>query len=297
MKLPLPTFVRPTRRTQFQPVCRSGAGVFPARILALAGVFFLLLAWAMSPVQVHGAPNPASATEAIAAFDTGNKHYEQGKFSEAAQAYQQIVQNGQRSVALFFNLGNAWFKAGQFGRAIAAYRQAERLSPRDPNVRFNLAFARKQVTVGEPASAPLLERMLRGLTLDEWTWLTAACFWITLTFLIVGELRASFRSTGRRYAFAAALATLLFGAATTVFARRSLYTQDGVIAVPNAIVRAGPLEDAKTLHQFRDGTEVRIVDRKQLSVGVGDAIQFWFHVRNQAGETGWVKDDQVVLIR
>src|SRR5262249_50947196 len=79
------------------------------------------------------------------AFDAANKLYEQGKFNEAASAYEKLVQSGQVSAALYFNLGNAFFKAGQVGRAIAEYRRAEQLTPRDPDLRANLQFARKQI--------------------------------------------------------------------------------------------------------------------------------------------------------
>ena len=76
-------------------------------------------------------------------FDTANKLYEEGKFAEAAAAYESLVQSRQVSAALYFNLGNAWFKSGQIGRAIAAYRQAEQMTPRDPDLRANLQFARE----------------------------------------------------------------------------------------------------------------------------------------------------------
>src|SRR5689334_19162351 len=77
-------------------------------------------------------------------FEEANKLYEQGKYAEAAAAYENLAPAHNGSPALYYNLGNAWFKAGQNGRAIAAYRKAEMLSPRDPNLRFNLNFVRKK---------------------------------------------------------------------------------------------------------------------------------------------------------
>src|SRR5437867_3328477 len=88
----------------------------------------------------------ACAADAIAIFDQANRMYEQGKFAEAAAAYQQVISLGHTSSTIYYNLGNAWFKAGQIGRSIVAYRRAEDLAPRDPNIRFNLNFARKQVS-------------------------------------------------------------------------------------------------------------------------------------------------------
>lgn len=247
----------------------------------------------------QGDPSPASSitdsgTQAIVAFDAANKLYEQGKFAEAAAAYQRLIDGGQHSVTLFFNLGNAWFKAGQAGRAIAAYRQAEQLSPRDPSVQFNLAFARKSVTSGEPAAAPLLDRLIGGLTLNEWTVLTMSAFWAAWLLLAVGELRPSLRGPARRQAALVAVAGLLLAAATALSASRTLRSTDAVVVVPSAVVRAGPLEEAKVLHQLRSGTEVSILDQKQLTTAAGP--QTWFQVRSRSAEIGWMKEDQLTLL-
>ena len=57
-------------------------------------------------------------------FSAANRLYAEGKFSDAAGAYEKILQTGAQSPALLFNYANAEFKAGNLGMAIAAYRQA-----------------------------------------------------------------------------------------------------------------------------------------------------------------------------
>jgi hypothetical protein len=47
------------------------------------------------------------AADTSAGFDSANKLYEQGKFSEAAAAYQQMIQSGTSSSALYFNPVNS----------------------------------------------------------------------------------------------------------------------------------------------------------------------------------------------
>src|SRR5438552_9134717 len=90
----------------------------------------------------------ARAEDVSTAFDQANRLYEEGKFTEAAAAYEKMLQQGQASPALYFNLGNALFKAGQVGRAVLNYRLAERLAPRDTDIRANLKFARGSVAPG-----------------------------------------------------------------------------------------------------------------------------------------------------
>ncbi len=260
----------------------AGAAVAPAAAAAVP---------ASSPAAPTSVDPAAAATQAILAFDSANKLYEQGKFPDAARAYQQILDGGRRSVTLYFNLGNAWFKAGQTGRAIGAYRQAERLAPRDPSVQFNLNFARKRVVSGEPPAAPILERLLGGLTLDEWTGLTAAAFWFSMVVLAAGEWRESFRATARRYALVGGIATVL--GAGAIAGHRALVADHAVVVVPEALLRSGPLDEAKVLFQLRDGTEVEVLDRKQLA---GEKAQIWFQVRSRTAQTGWVKQDQLAVV-
>src|SRR6266446_10846926 len=108
---------------------------------------------------------PLYAENLLPAFDQANRLYEQGKFAEAATAYENLVPSAPASAAVYFNLGNAWYKAGQSGRAIAAYRQAEKLAPRDPNLRFNLNFVRKKVSGSDSIPAEGWRYWLSTLTL------------------------------------------------------------------------------------------------------------------------------------
>ncbi len=69
----------------------------------------------------------AAPAELAADFNAANKLYAEGKFTEAAGAYEKMIQPGAVSPALYFNYGNAEFKSGNLGRAIAAYRGAAQL--------------------------------------------------------------------------------------------------------------------------------------------------------------------------
>jgi Flp pilus assembly protein TadD len=73
-----------------------------------------------------------------------NQLYENGRYTEAVQAYQQLVDQSFRGSSLYYNLGNAYYKQGDLGRAIVAYLRAEKLAPRDSEIRVNLDVARGQ---------------------------------------------------------------------------------------------------------------------------------------------------------
>ena len=240
-------------------------------------------------------PLVASANDLSANFDAANRLYEQGRFAEAAGAYEKLAQASPGSATLYFNLGNAWFKAGQLGRAIAAWRLAERIEPRDPSLRFNLAFARKKVTGSEAPVGSLWIRALKALTVNEWTGLASAGLWAWFILLAAREWRPAWRRALSGYTATVGVAALLLIGCLAAAANQQFRVISAVVAVPEAIVRIGPLEEAQpTRFQFRDGNELIVLDQKELAVGGQN--QLWLYVADAAGRAGWLKSDQVVLL-
>jgi tetratricopeptide (TPR) repeat protein len=238
--------------------------------------------------QALGADDPS------AAFDAANKLYEQGRFAEAAAAYEKLLESGPRTETVWFNLGDARFKAGQLGRAIAAYRQAERFAPRDPAIRFNLQFARKKATGTESIPGPAWQRAVAALTLNEWTALAVAGGWLWFGLLALREARPALRPALRGYTGTAGAVAALLVACTAAAANLRFNTRAAVVTVPEVIVRSGPFEEARTLHQFRDGVELSVLDQKDVTVA--DQRQTWLQVRDGANRTGWLKSDQVARL-
>jgi len=227
-------------------------------------------------------------------FEDANRLYEQGRFSEAAAAYERLVQDGRASAAIYYNLGNAWFKSGQNGRAVAAYRQAERLTPRDPNVRFNLQFVRKKISGDERDRRTTWERVLTNLTVNEWTWMATTAYWLCFVLLALRELRPALRRSLRTTTVVTGLATVLLIGCVVAAVQRATSAHDAVVVVPNAVVRRSPLEESAVSYQLPDGSEVTVLDAKESAVG--DRKQLWLQVRDQHG-IGWLQRDQVILLQ
>jgi len=217
-------------------------------------------------------------------FDAANRIYEQGKFTEAATAYQKLLASGEASTALYFNLGNAFFKAGQFGHAIAAYRQAAQISPRDPDVRANLLFARNQVQ-GPTLSLGLWERWLGRLSLNEWTGLAAGALWLWLLLLIALQWRPALKPVLKNYALALGLGALLACGCLGACLYQTRFTSGAIVIAHEAIVRRGPLEESPIAFAVNDGAELRILDRKDD----------WLLVSTDPRRVGWLKRDQVLV--
>jgi tetratricopeptide (TPR) repeat protein len=229
---------------------------------------------------------PAAAwADAGADFSAANDLYAQGKFTQAAAAYEKILQAGGRSAPLLFNCGNAEFKAGHLGKAIAAYRQAERLTPLDAELRANLAFVRTQVTGGS-VREHRWQLWLGSLTLNEGAILTAILFWALFALLAARQIRPALAPRLRGVTRLAGVLTVLSGTVLGLQAASHFNQPVAVVTVGEATARTGPLDDAQTAFVEHDGVEMRVLDRH------GE----WVQAEDSGGKIGWFSTQQVTVL-
>ncbi len=247
------------------------AKIGPAVLQLAAVVAFLFQAHARADLSTN-------------AFESANKLYEEGKFAEAASAYQKLAQSGQASAALYFNLGNAFFKSSQIGRAIAAYRQAEQITPRDPDLRANLQFARNQ-TQAPTLSPGRWQRWLGRLTLNEWTLLAAGAVWLWFLLLAILQWRPALRPTLRGYLYGLAAVCLALSACVLFTLRETRFTRTAIVITREATVRYGPLAESPAAFTVHDGAELRVLDQKDE----------WLQVSAGPRRIGWLRRDQTLL--
>ena len=239
--------------------------------------WFAFFTWALTVA----AASPAALSDP---FDSANRLYEQGKFPEAASAYEGLIRSGPVSPALYFNLGNAWFKSGQTGRAIAAYRRAERIAPRDPDLRANLQFVRNQVQ-GPTLLPDRWERGLSRLTVNEWTVLASVALWAWLLLLAVAQLRPGLKASLRTWAFSSGIAAAALSACLAA-ALLGNTNSTAIVIAHDAAARSGPVEESQPAFTVNDGAELKVMDRKDN----------WLQVRAGDRRLGWLKQEQVTVL-
>lgn len=225
------------------------------------------------------------AADVAADFATANKFYAEGKFSDAAAAYETILKIGASSPSLLFNAGNAEFKAGHLGKAIAAYRQAELLAPRDAELRANLAFVRNQVQ-GATLREGLWQNWLGSLTLNEGALLTAIFFWLMFALLAAGQLRPALKPKLQSTTRFAVVLTIFSGAVLALQTANYFKSSVAVVTSTEVTARSGPFDDAQTAFVVKDGAELSILDRHDD----------WVQVQSNAGKTGWLSRKQVAVL-
>jgi len=223
------------------------------------------------------------AADVSGAFDSANRLYEQGKFTDAAAAYKKMIDGGTVSSAVYFNLGNAYFKSGQLGQAIAALRDAENLAPRDPDVRANLQFIRTRVQAPTGSTASW-RQWLTTLTLNEWAILSAVIVWLWLGLWILIQFRPQLKQSLRAVLWCGGVAIFVCGGCTYA-AWSSDSTKTAIVIAKDATLHNGPLEEAPTAATVHDGAELPVLDTKND----------WLQVRADSQHVGWIKREQVTV--
>jgi hypothetical protein len=205
-------------------------------------------------------------------------------FVKAASMYQEMIDEGAISGAVFYNQGNAWMRAKQPGRAIAAYRQAQRYRPRDPYLDANLQYA-----LGTSVSArrPVIETILfwqNWLGYPEKIYGASAAAAITFCFAVIALF--STRRLWRRLVLAglAITAVLIVSAAYDYY--RFDYVVHGVIVQSDVVARKGNAESYEPAlnEKLSECTEFRLLERR------GD----WLLIRLPGGQEGWIAERAAV---
>jgi tetratricopeptide (TPR) repeat protein len=225
------------------------------------------------------------ATDAGGDFSAANKLYAEGKFADAANAYEKNLASGATSPNLLFNYGNAEFKSGNLGKAIAAFRRAELLAPRDSEIRANLAFVRNQVQ-GSTVRESFWQNWLGNLSLNEWTIFAMITFWLTFILLAAKQLRPALAAKLKSATWIFAALTIFSGTILGVQAANHFTKQTAVVISAQAMARSGPFDDAQSAFTTRDGTELSVLDRRDD----------WVQVADGSEKIGWLPANQVEVL-
>jgi tetratricopeptide (TPR) repeat protein len=225
------------------------------------------------------------AADVASDFTAANKFYDEGKFSDAARAYQVILQTGVQSPALLLNYGNAEFKLGNLGKAIAAFRRAESLSPRDSEIRANLNFVRNQVQ-GPAIREGRRQAWLGALSLNEWAILAAAALWLTFLLLAARQFRPALVPKLKTATTISGALAILSAVALGLETTEHFSKTTAVVVEAKAIARSGPFDDAQTQFTARDGMELSVLDRHED----------WLQVADGSGKIGWLPAKEVEVL-
>lgn len=216
--------------------------------------------------------------------------YDQGKFSEAAQALQQIIDRGYSSPQLFYNAGCAYYKSGRIGYAIANFRRAQRLAPEDEDVKANLQFARLfTVDKIEASDKALIQSQASAifnvLSPNQYFFLSLGAF--TLIFVLLALRRMGKIARTRGWVITTLVLITIVCAGAMIWTLQTNYLlEEGVVVVDQTDILSGPGTDFEVQFEAHEGLTFQILDsRADYYLGL---------FANQL--KGWVRRSDVIAI-
>jgi tetratricopeptide (TPR) repeat protein len=245
------------------------------------------LIMAAMAVAVLWASSAAFGAADVPMFTKANQAYSEGRFQDAAEGYESLVQSGRWHANLFYNLGNAWFRLGNLGKAIVNYERALALDPRHPEATANLRLAQDEARALELRTDGI-ERYVAMATPTQYTMAAAIAFWFLLfavTRLFVSQRR---RSAGQM----ALIGFAVVVCAASVFGLYTLEngTQGRALAIvtgEDVEARLATADNASSILTLPAGSEVKVLSER------GE----WVYAALPNHQRGWIPAKAVERVR
>jgi len=220
-------------------------------------------------------------------FFEANRAYQNDRFSEAINLYQDLIQNGHGSGHIYYNLGNAYLRNGDLGRAILSYEMARLLIPRDDDLIFNLSYAQSKIKdfIGDDQVSP----SIAFLSLDSVNRYEAFFVFTLMNAGFFGILcvRRFYRTEWLYYLSIFLGIMISIGAATVGLKWYLTISDDRAIVLAEELnVRAGPALEETLLFKIHAGSVVHH-ERSE-----GD----WALLHLSKDKRGWAKADMLERI-
>ena len=224
-------------------------------------------------------------------FTRGNSFYNDGKYQEAIQSYEQIIASGVHSSELYFNLANANYKLNRIAPSIYYYEKAQQLAPDDKEIENNLSFA-KNMTIDDIESVPeiglskVVKNVINTFSFDAW-----AKFSVALVFLFVILALSyyfSYSTTKKRMAFLGSSAALILVFVMVFFAfQKYKYEQNNnpaIVFAQESEVKTDPNLRSEVTFKLHEGTKVQIIESYDDN---------WTKIKLVDGKTGWIPNADI----
>ncbi|OIQ29286.1 MAG: ion channel protein [Bacteroidetes bacterium MedPE-SWsnd-G2] len=225
-----------------------------------------------------------------ALFEKGNALYNEGKYAEAIDVYEAILERGKHSEELYFNLGNANYKMNRIAPSIYYFEKALQLNPNDKEIQNNLNFA-QNMTIDDIEILPdvgfrkVVKDAVNTLNYDQWAYATVG---VTVLFVILFLVYfLSYASTTKRMSFigsgvAMGVALICLTFAFLKFNIESKNNPAIVFAVESQVKTEPNLRSSEAF-KLHEGTKVQLID----------TVKNWKKIKLSDGKTGWVPNEDV----
>ncbi len=226
-------------------------------------------------------------------FEQGNNLYKEGKYNEAIESYQDILESNVESAEVYFNLGNSYYKTGQLANAILNYERALLLKPHDKDIKYNRDLAASQITdkldsVGEFFLISWFKKFRDSSKSDTWAIISMVSFFISCfaaAFFFLSRKRIL-----KQISFYLGIVFLVITFATFNFSGAQKHTltnrETAIVFSSSVTVKSSPSTEGTELFILHEGTKVKVLE------SLGD----WQRIEISDGSEGWLPTDAIVII-
>jgi len=220
-------------------------------------------------------------------FENGNAAYNDGEYKKAVSIYQQTLNTGQHSAALYFNLGNSYYRLNNVAESIYYYEKAKQLAPNDNDIQINSAFA-QNMTIDSIEPLPksqlavIQNKLFSFWSLKAWSKVTLVLIWI-FTFLFLGYLFLSDPRLKRSFFFSSLLFLVFFlGSLGITFSidQQHKNTEYAILFSKQIDIWSEPNQRGEIQFNLHEGTKVQLLD----------VLDEWQKIRIVNGSEGWIQN-------
>ncbi|SFZ90445.1 SH3 domain-containing protein [Flaviramulus basaltis] len=228
-----------------------------------------------------------------ALFEKANTFYNEGKYAEAIDNYNAILDTGNHSADLYFNLANAHYKLSNIAPSIYFYEKALQLAPNDADINNNIAFARNMTiddidVVPDTGFSKLIKTTTNKMSFDAWSKVSVG---LVFCFVVLFLLYYFAYSTGKkRLAFIGSLTALFLVFVTLAFAFHK-YSLDkknnpAIVFAQESKVKSDPNTRSEESFRLHEGTKVQVLE----------TYNDWKKIKLSDGKIGWVVSEDIKML-
>lgn len=236
----------------------------------------------------------SSWAQGVLLFEEGNRLYNEGKFAEAIEKYEDVLEGNEHSAAVYFNLANAHYKLNNIAPSIYYYEKAIDLDPNDREIKNNLAFA-KNMTVDAIGNVPevgfsrIYKGIVKSVTYDTWAKIAIVGMLVfVLLFLFYHFSRATAQ---KRIAFVVSVLGLLISVSSVFMAFQNynlfINERSAIVFAQESKVKTEPNLRSEEAFRLHEGTKVQVLD----------TVKSWHKIKLTDGTMGWIPSKDIKLIR
>ena len=219
-------------------------------------------------------------------FSQGNSLYNEGKFQDAINTYERILDTKNHSAELYFNLANAYYKLNRIAPSVYYFEKALQLSPNDNDIINNMSFA-KNMTIDDIEIMPemgfskIANQVINKYSFD--TWAKLSVFFVALFVVLFLAYYFSYSSTSKRFAFLASILSIVLILITLAFTfQRYDHEQKdnpAIVFAQESEIKNEPNLKSEIAFKLHEGTKVQVLEIYNKN---------WTKIKLANGKTGWI---------